>query len=790
MATTANPPAVLTNEPDQAGLTDPNPRGMQDIPGRARAGTDGHLDNRRWRFMYCFQNRGGAANQEATPLMRERQVTSLPTLTKQRDWDLDTEDIVQELGLGLRTLSQKKLSPKGELAAKAMGEALKELESSLGARESNASTCTGGGASSTAESPRASAALSAALEHIQEVDEGPTAAAETKGEEVDEGPTAAAEAGEERDRFVSAGSIDALGAAHSIPALNELIMALWSRIETHVQNMIHNDIEPSINASLPGLMAKGGGVKFTKVSLGKSRPMLGPLSVDHNKETGDITLDMGVNVDIDLDVELTAMGIPVGITKFSLKGDLVILMKPPMAKPPFFGGLQVYFLNAPDIDIGFSGAARMANVPGLRGAVRGAIDSAVNGICVVPRRIAVDLNEDDEVDAVDLQYPEPLGVLGFQLWSGSNLVAADMNVFGKLTSSDPYVVASLGIQSWTSPHVSKNLNPTWGDGNGLTTDFLVHDDYQTLSLKVFDYDFGTSDDLIGVAAKAEIHTLVESEKPQAVDLLKSNGEAGGGSLSISAHFFSLSSTRPPPMEVVPHSRPSQAYLSVRLATIKGLQEGAAYPFKVSAQVLGPDQNGTESKQGSFLNRIGIGSQKLEAKGQVFAEACSQASHAKQPKELAEAYQAIAINLAEKGSSEIDIADVLEVGVPEVKHFLQHHKEEHDDLAHAKERQAKELERLSVKQPRFDEVLQLLLPWGPMSKGDYAVHEDNVVALTITDKNQKVLGTAKTSMKDLLEAPDFQIEGLFNTDATGIDVFGRLRLRWLVEKELRKDELNF
>lgn len=224
-------------------------------------------------------------------------------------------------------------------------------------------------------------------------------------------------------------------------------------------------------------------------------------------------------------------------------------------------------------------------------------------------------------------------------------------------------------------------------------------------------------------------------------------------------------------------------MSVKLSTIRGLELGTAYPFKVRAQVVGPDPNGAQDlKKKSLLSRLGIGSWKSDSTEHVFAEACTKDSHAKVEKELAEAYQGIAIKLAEKGDSARDIAGALEVSVAEVEHFLQKRKAEHDGQAHAKERQAKELERLSVKQPQFDEVLQLLLPWGPTSMGDYAVHEDNVVALTIIDKNQKVLGTAKTSMKDLLAAPDFQIEGSFKTDVDGIEVFGRLRLRWLVPKQ--------
>jgi len=145
-------------------------------------------------------------------------------------------------------------------------------------------------------------------------------------------------------------------------------------------------------------------------------------------------MQIGIDFKSGLDVELTAMGIPIGITDFFLKGDLVCLFTPPMTQPPFFGGVQVYFPNPPDIGLNFVGAAKVTEIPGLRGAVRGAIDGAVGGVCVLPRRIAVDMNEEDDVDIIDLTYPEPIGILRFTLWSGAKLVASDVSIFGTATA--------------------------------------------------------------------------------------------------------------------------------------------------------------------------------------------------------------------------------------------------------------------------------------------------------------------------------------------------------------------
>jgi len=612
-----------------------------------------------------------------------------------------TEEIADAMGMLLGELKKKQLCPEAHREATAMDEALQRLRVSLG----------------------------------QSVPEPPCSV-----------PTAGYPGGiVEAAMAAQVASQKSLQPGALAPAVNDLIKILWPRIGTYVEDLIQDSIAPSINASLPGLVQKSGGVKFTKISLGESSPLLGPIVVKHNKESEAITLDIGVNISCDLDVELTALGIPIGITKFGLKGDLVALLSPPMMKPPFFGGVEVFFPNAPDVEIGFGGAARVADIPGLRGAIRGAIDGAVAGICVLPRRIAMDMNEEDAVDIVDLGYPEPTSILRFTLWSGANLVASDSHLIGEATS-DPYVVTSLGIKSSTSPYVSKNLNPVWGDGKGITSDFPVHNEFQVLSIKVYDYDFGTSDDFIGVAPRMDLRSLVQNGEPQTLELLKADGGTGGGSLSISASKLALTLERPKKAIL---AGPSEAHLSAKMLTIKGLATGAAYPFKVRVQITGPG-----------------------AEDAALVEGSTESSDPKEQKVLAEAYQEIAKNLSVKGSSAEEIAEILEVGVNQVKNYLfEVDGDEQKSQKLIEERQREELESANVHKPRFDEALQLLLPCD-------SVKDTNVVVLTIFDKKQHALATARVPLSDVLGAPSLELQGPFTTDSEIVQVVGSLRLRWL------------
>jgi len=553
------------------------------------------------------------------------------------------------------------------------------------------------------------------------------------------------------------------------PALNGLIKILWPRIGKFVEDMLQNSIEPSINASLPSMFQ----VKFTKVSLGESSPMLGPLWVEHN-DNGAIEFHMCLNMQTDLDVELTVARMLVGVNSFTLKGEMVVLMDPPMDKPPFFGGLQVYFPNPPEISLSFVGAAKVVDVPMLRSAVRSAIDGAVAGVCVLPRRIAVDMNEDDEVDLIDLTYPEPIGILRVTLYSAENLIAADRNFWGGTPTSDPYVVASLGIKSWKSPTVMKTLDPVWGEGEGLTFDFPVHDDCQELSVKVFDYDFASADDLIGVATKQDVKTLIGRKGKQQLALLQENGDAGAGSLNISASFLQLAHKKP--ATPLPPLCPSQAHLSVKVFTVTGLQSGAEYPFKVRIQVVKPavGSNSIASQSDSYKSN---GSKKILKKsksmtpagteGTVLVEELTNASHPKEQKELAEALRGVALHLHEKMDSTKEIAEILDVSEKQVELFFEAQGEDKKALK-AHEEAIKE--KMNIQHPRFDEVVQMLLP-------AEACEEASVVEIAVLDKRQKIVGTATIQMQQLQQAED--LEGPFRCqDTENVEVVAKAMLRWL------------
>merc|ERR1719387_2277744 len=94
----------------------------------------------------------------------------------------------------------------------------------------------------------------------------------------------------------------------------------------------------------------------------------------------------------------------------------------------------------------------------------------------------------------DACFPQCLGVLRVSIESATGLPAADCDIFGRPTTSDPYVKLELGQVVWHSPVKYKTLEPVWTEAN--IVDLPVFDMKQTLRLTVWDKDVLSADDFL------------------------------------------------------------------------------------------------------------------------------------------------------------------------------------------------------------------------------------------------------------------------------------------------------
>lgn len=488
-------------------------------------------------------------------------------------------------------------------------------------------------------------------------------------------------------------------------------------------------IEEQIREAVPLLP---GTPEVVDIDLGSAIPYFSCIQADLGP-SGNIEMRTNFDFTSDLHVQLNVMNMPVGITGMSIKGELIISLGPPSDAPPFFGGVQIFFANPPEIEVKFEGLARLADLPVLRATVRDAVTSKISDVCVLPSMLAIDLNPKDDVGILDLSFPDPKSVLRLTLWSAENLVAADVRLFSA-PSSDPYVVFLLGKQTWVSPVVNTSLNPKWGtDNEGLTTSFMVHDDSQCLHIRVFDSDFAFSDDRIGHTT-IKLGNLQKGGK-QKLKLRKDDGQEGGGTITISAKILSLSAEGNRGDDAM-----ITAILFVKLITVGGLDPSSLYPFRVRVRVFHPN----DSKE-------------------PLAECTSKSGQTPINTKLSLPVKRTCIALSEAGWDAMSIADVVDVNVVHVEDFLcclRDKKKEHsEELAQDA--------RMSVKQPHFEEILQLLVP---------ATQPNDEVEIALLDANSTIIGRAKLSIAQICDSKNLTVHGPFQTD-TGARIYGNVRLRW-------------
>jgi len=112
------------------------------------------------------------------------------------------------------------------------------------------------------------------------------------------------------------------------------------------------------------------------------------------------------------------------------------------------------------------------------------------------------------------QDPIDRMLVEFHVLQGKDLVAKDRNMFGKKTSSDPYVAISLlctpkitkpgqkkkvqKIRLGKTEVKKKNLNPRWNFSKGSSIPFSRNNETLQLMFEIYDEDKLSADDSMGV----------------------------------------------------------------------------------------------------------------------------------------------------------------------------------------------------------------------------------------------------------------------------------------------------
>lgn len=129
----------------------------------------------------------------------------------------------------------------------------------------------------------------------------------------------------------------------------QILQQIWPNANYYAKDLVREVIEPKIAEALSEY--KLPGFKFDRILLGTIPPRLGGVKVyDKNTSRNEIILDADLFYASDCDINFQLAGMRAGIKDFQIHGMVRVIMKPLISKIPLVGGLQVFFLNNPDID--------------------------------------------------------------------------------------------------------------------------------------------------------------------------------------------------------------------------------------------------------------------------------------------------------------------------------------------------------------------------------------------------------------------------------------------------------
>lgn len=183
---------------------------------------------------------------------------------------------------------------------------------------------------------------------------------------------------------------------------------MWPYIDEFFSTkLIKNKLEPKIRKALSKMKLNGFEFDRNRILLGTTPLRIGGVKVhDMNTSRDEIILDIDLIFASDCSINFRLAGIPAALNDFEIYGKIRVVMKPLISKAPFVGGIQVFFLDNPDIDFNLAGPAEIANIPGLSDILRRIIAKKIMKKMVSPNKYSKKLSKEVSAASVKMHEPE------------------------------------------------------------------------------------------------------------------------------------------------------------------------------------------------------------------------------------------------------------------------------------------------------------------------------------------------------------------------------------------------
>ncbi len=315
--------------------------------------------------------------------------------------------------------------------------------------------------------------------------------------------------------------------------LNKIIKTLWMNHRAYARFVLLNEIWPLVKAR------QHSNVDILDLNIG-DQPLrvLEIDSVDH--KNGEMIVDFEIAYQGNASVKMSYLhenvkvSTPVTIQQVSIgKAKVRVILKQFLPQIPFIGGIQVFFLETPDIKWHMD-MTEAGEFPALKKIIQDVVDNHIIERFVLPNRFSMPIQLSKTLtdklnklnlsvqkpDAISIALHHPVGIVRVSVVKAENLRPSDLSChqcknsenlnpfkpskFGctnlppKRGGNDAYAIVSVGKETHMSPVVYKNLNPQWN----YTCEFAVEYFHKALvKIELFNDDRSvkekTSDDFLG-----------------------------------------------------------------------------------------------------------------------------------------------------------------------------------------------------------------------------------------------------------------------------------------------------
>ncbi|XP_018611190.2 extended synaptotagmin-3 [Scleropages formosus] len=273
--------------------------------------------------------------------------------------------------------------------------------------------------------------------------------------------------------------------------LNKILLQAWPFFAMFMEKLLKEKIQSAIRASNPALKT----FSFTKVHFGQ-RPLrvTGVKAYTDEVDKREVVLDLNLSymgdVDIDADVKKP---ITAGVKSLQLQGMLRVILEPLIGQSPLVGGITMFFIRRPTLEIDWTGVTNLLDTPALSQMTESAITDVIASLMVLPNRMCIPLIDQVKVD--QMRFPLPRGIVRVRLVEAQDLVPMDTYMMGLMKGkSDPYAILRVGTIQFRSKTIKETLDPCWNE----VYEFMIHEaPGQELEVELFDEDTTDTDDFLG-----------------------------------------------------------------------------------------------------------------------------------------------------------------------------------------------------------------------------------------------------------------------------------------------------